>query len=222
MKGINHNMAKKDNKKIIHNVTSVLLCLILIPVILINLTLIFKGFSSNDSLPDVVGYRPVIVLSGSMEPTFDAGDMILLEPAKEPENLQKDDVIAYLIGGKVTTHRIVQVTELEGKKMYITKGDYNNIEDRIPVEPTQIQGIYNGKRIPNLGNIMMFMQSNMGILVCLGIPFAGYILWDILKRRKDSNKKTAELEAELAKLKAEQESNKSDNKEEVQEESSET
>lgn len=216
-------MEKKDNKKIIHNITSALLCLILVPIILINLTLIFKGFSSNDSLPDVIGYRPVIVLSGSMEPTFDAGDMILLEPANDPENLQKDDVIAYLVGGKVTTHRIVQVTELEGKKMYITKGDYNNIEDRIPVEPSQIQGIYNGKRIPNLGNIMMFMQSNMGILVCLGIPFAGYILWDIFKRRKDSNKKTAKLEAELAKLKAEQESKNVANKEEeIQDESSET
>ena len=51
----------------------------------------------------------------------------------------------------------------------------------------------------------MFMQSNIGILVFLGVPFAGYILWDIFKRRKDSNKKTAQLEAELAKLKAEQE-----------------
>ncbi len=215
-------MEKKDNKKIIHNITSALLCLILVPVILINLTLIFKGFSSNDALPDVMGYRPVIVLSGSMEPTFDAGDMILLEPAKDPDNLQKDDIIAYLVGGKVTTHRIVQISELEGRKMYITKGDYNNIEDRIPVEPSQIQGVYNGKRIPSLGNIMMFMQSNMGIVVFLGVPFAGYILWDILKRRKDSNKKTAQLEAELAKLKAEQESRESDNKEEeVQDESSE-
>lgn len=198
-------MEKSDSKKKVHSILSVVLCLILIPVILINLTLIFKGFSSNDEMPDVIGYRPVIVLSGSMEPTFNTGDMILLEPAKDPENLQKDDVIAYLVGGKVTTHRIVQVTELEGKKMYITKGDYNNIEDRIPVEPSQIQGVYNGKRIPNLGNIMMFMQSNMGILVFLGVPFAGYILWDIFKRRKDSNKKTAQLEAELAKLKAEQE-----------------
>ena len=198
-------MEKSDSKKKIHSILSVVLCLILIPVILINLTLIFKGFSSNDEIPDVIGYRPVIVLSGSMEPTFNTGDMILLEPAKDPENLQKDDVIAYLVGGKVTTHRIVQITELEGKKMYITKGDYNNIEDRIPVEPSQIQGVYNGKRIPNLGNIMMFMQSNMGILVFLGVPFAGYILWDIFKRRKDSNKKTAQLEAELAKLKADKE-----------------
>lgn len=198
-------MEKNDSKKKIHGIISMLLCLILIPVILINLTLIFKGFSSNDEIPDVIGYRPVIVLSGSMEPTFNTGDMILLESVKDTDDLQKDDVIAYLVGGKVTTHRIVQVTELEGKKMYITKGDYNNIEDRIPVEPSQIQGVYNGKRIPNLGNIMMFMQSNMGILVFLGVPFAGYILWDIFKRRKDSNKKTAQLEVELAKLKAEQE-----------------
>lgn len=186
-------------------ILSVMVCMMLIPVIIINLTLIYKGFSDSENIPGVMGYRPVIVLSGSMEPTFNTGDMILLEPAADAENLHSDDVIAYLVGGKVTTHRIVQVTELEGQKMYITKGDYNNIEDRIPVEPSQIQGVYNGKRIPNLGNIMMFMQSNIGILVFLGVPFAGYILWDIFKRRKDSNKKTAQLEAELAKLKSEQE-----------------
>lgn len=195
-------------------IVSIMVCVILIPVIIINLTLIYKGFSDSENIPGVMGYRPVIVLSGSMEPTFNTGDMILLEPAADAENLHRDDVIAYLVGGKVTTHRIVQISELEGKKMYITKGDYNNVEDRIPVEPSQIQGIYNGKRIPNLGNIMMFLQSNIGILICLGIPFAGYILWDIFKRRKDSNKKTAELEAELAKLKAEKDSKKDESEEE--------
>lgn len=205
---------KTKNRRSNHIILPFLACVILIPVIIINLTLIFKGFSDSENIPGALGYRPVIVLSGSMEPTFNTGDMILLEPASDAENLHKDDVIAYLVGGKVTTHRIVQVTELEGKRMYITKGDYNNVEDRIPVEPSQIQGMYNGKRIPNLGNIMMFLQSNMGILICLGIPFAGYILWDIFKRRKDSNKKTAELEAELAKLKAEKDSKNDESKEE--------
>lgn len=188
-----------------HIVLSIIACMLLIPIIVINITIIFKGFSDSDNLPGVMGYRPVIVLSGSMEPTFDTGDMILLEPIKDIESLQKDDVVAYLIGGKVTTHRIVQVTELEGKRMYITKGDYNNIEDRIAVSPEQIQGIYEGKRIPQLGNILMFLQSNMGIVIFLGIPFASYILWDIFKRRKENDKKTKELEQELAKLKAEKE-----------------
>lgn len=209
-------MEKKDSKKIIHNITSVVLCLILVPIILINLTLIFKGFSGNDELPDVMGYRPAIVLSGSMEPTFNAGDVIFIKNVEDPTALQKDDIICYLVSGKATTHRIIQVAEKDGETAYITKGDYNNVEDRLAVMPDQIQGIYTGARIAHLGDILMFMQSTQGILLCLGVPFGLYICYDIFKRRKDSNKKTAQLEAELAKLKA-QESRKEESETSTQE-----
>lgn len=197
-------MEKKNNKKIIHSITSVVLCLILIPIIIINIVIIVNGFTNDDDMPGVFGYRPAIVLSGSMEPTFDAGDVVFIKDVENPAALQKDDIICYLVSGKATTHRIIQVAEKEGETAYITKGDYNNVEDRLAVMPDQIQGIYTGVRIAHLGDILMFMQSTQGILLCLGVPFGLYICYDIFKRRKDSNKKTAQLEAELAKLKAQE------------------
>ena len=196
------------------SVIGVMACILFITIIVVNLGIIINGFQDNENMPGFMGYRPAIVLSGSMEPTFDAGDVIVIE-AEDTGNLQKGDVITYLVSGKATTHRIISVTEHEGKTAYVTKGDYNNVEDRLAVYPEQIQGVYKGFRIPNLGNILMFMQSTQGMLVCLGIPFALYILYDIFKRRKDSKKENEalqdqlkekeRLEAELAKLKAEKE-----------------
>lgn len=195
------------------SVIGIIACIIFIPIIVVNLVIIFNGFQDNENMPGFMGYRPAIVLSGSMEPTFDAGDVIVIEKAEDTGNLQKGDVITYLVSGKATTHRIISVTDHEGKTAYVTKGDYNNVEDRLAVYPEQIQGIYKGFLIPNLGNILMFMQSTQGMLICLGIPFALYILYDIFKRRKDSRKENEalqdqlkekeRLEAELAKLKAE-------------------
>ena len=167
--------------------------------------LIINGFTNKTDMPDVFGYKPMIVLSGSMSPTFEAGDMILIKNVKDPSALQKGDITCYLISGKATTHRIIQVAQKDGQTAYVTKGDFNNVEDRLAVMPNQIQGTYTGIRIPHLGDFLMFVQTTQGILMFIGVPFILYVLYDVFKRRKDASKKTAQLEAELAKLKAEKE-----------------
>lgn len=198
-------MENEEKKSVAGKVVSILACVILVPVIIINLVIIFNGFGNSDKMPGFLGYRPAIILSGSMSPTFEAGDVILIKDVEDAAALQKGDVICYLIANKATTHRIIQVADKDGQTAYVTKGDFNNTEDRLAVMPEQIQGAYSGFRIPQLGNILMFMQSTQGIVICLGVPFALYVLYDVFKRRKDAGKKTAQLEAELAKLKAESE-----------------
>ena len=195
-------MENEDKKALLKKIMGIVVSILLIPVIVVNLVIIFNGFTSSDTMPGFMGYRPAIILSGSMSPTFDTGDVILIKDVEDTANLQKGDVVCYLIANKATTHRIIQVAEKDGQPAYVTKGDFNNVEDRLAVMPEQIQGTYTGMRIPHLGDILMFMQSTQGIVICLGVPFALYILYDIFKRRKDANKKTAQLEAELAKLKA--------------------
>jgi len=51
-------------------------------VILCNLLLIVSNAKEPDQMPEVFGIRPAIVLSGSMEPTFYPGDVILLKKDK--------------------------------------------------------------------------------------------------------------------------------------------
>jgi len=153
-------------------------------VIFCNLLLIVSNIREPNQMPSVFGVRPAIVLSGSMSPTFEAGDMILLKKTKKPDELEVGDVACYLYSGKATTHRIIERFEAEGKPRYIMKGDYNNVEDRLAVDPEQIQGVWTGGRIRHLGKFLMFLQSTMGMFLFLICPLAGVLAWDILKRRK--------------------------------------
>ena len=76
-------------------VVGIVLCVLFIPIILINLTLIVGSYIHPDELPGVFGVKPVVVLSGSMEPAIKTGDFILIRHT-DPASLQEGDVVCYL------------------------------------------------------------------------------------------------------------------------------
>ena len=80
------------------------LCVVFVPLLLINVTLIVKSYTSPDKVPDFFGYKPFIVLSGSMEPSIMTGDMVFVKET-DPDSLKVGDVIAYKSGSAVVTHR---------------------------------------------------------------------------------------------------------------------
>ena len=102
-------------------VFSILLCVVFIPLLLVNVTLIAKSYIHPDQVPDFMGYKPFIVLSGSMEPGIMTGDMVFVKNT-DTGNLQKGDVIAYKSGEAVITHRIIDVTTENGEVRYMTQG----------------------------------------------------------------------------------------------------
>lgn len=182
----------------------ILLCIILIPVIVINTMIIVNNYKNPDKMPGAFGYMPAIVLSGSMSPLFEAGSLIIIKEVEDPTALNEGDVICYLQDGKAITHRIIS-REKDGERVrYITKGDANNVEDFIAVQPEYIQGLYTGLKFDGVGDIAMFLQSTTGMMVFVICPMMAMIAWDLLARgrenKKDSNR-TKELEEELARLK---------------------
>ncbi len=139
---------------------SILLCVILIPILVINLTLIVKSFVSPDKVPNFMGYKPFIVLSGSMEPVFASGDLVLVKEVPS-DRLKEGDIIAFREGNAVVTHRILTIAEEDGTRRYVTKGDNNNVEDSIAITDEMIEGVYLQK-VDGLGNAAMFMQTPLG------------------------------------------------------------
>ena len=182
----------------------VILCLIFIPVLLINVTLIVKSYTHPERVPDFMGYKPFIVLSGSMEPNIMTGDMVFVKNA-DTGNLKKGDVIAYRSGEAVVTHRIIEVTTENGETRYVTQGDANDSPDQTSVRPDDVEGLYRG-RIAGAGNAAMFMQTTTGMILFVVCPLVLFILWDIIRRRLQGQKEVSrarELELELERLKAE-------------------
>ena len=196
-------MDKKQEKRV-GAVISLILCAIFIPVIFLNTVMIVKTYTDPEHLPGVFGIKPAIVLSGSMSPLFEAESLIFVKEA-DVSTLKEGDVICYLTGGTAITHRIEQIITKDGQVSYVTKGDANNTADRLAVSPAQVEGVYIGK-IDGAGGFAMFMQSTTGMILFIVLPIVVYLCFDILGRRKDGQRdkrRAAELEAELAALKAE-------------------
>ena len=212
-------MNKKDstgNRDVKHKVLTVIgtiLCVILLPILIINCTLIVKSYTSEE-VPDVGGYLPLIVLTDSMYPVIESGDLIICH-TEEAENIRVGDVIAFFDpagnGSSIVTHRVMEVTEQDGKIAWRTKGDNNNTEDRLLVPADKLVAQYEGTRLAGLGNVALFMQTTPGLIVCVVCPILLLVGYDMIRRRmyekankKDTDQLLAELE-ELRRLKAEKE-----------------
>ena len=190
------------------SVVGAVLCVILIPILIINCTLIAKSYLNKDQVPSVGGVLPLIVLTDSMYPVIHSGDLIICRTA-EPETVAVGDVIAFFdpagSGTSIVTHRVTEVTTEDGGLAFRTKGDANNVEDLALVPAENLVAVYRS-RIPGAGNIAMFMQTTAGLIVCVVLPFVLLVGYDMLRRRMYDRKKqddTEALMAELAALRAE-------------------
>lgn len=184
------------------------MCIILIPVLVINLTLIAKSYINKDEVPSVGGYLPLIVLTDSMVPEIYSGDLIICH-TEDAEAIKVDDIIAFFDpagnGTSIVTHRVMEIVDENGKLEFRTKGDNNNTEDKMLVPAESLVGIYK-TRIAGLGNVAMFMQSSTGLIVCVVLPIVLLVGYDMIRRRLYEKKKddnTAALMAELEALRAE-------------------
>ena len=164
---------KNRNEKI-KKIISIFIYIIIIPIIVINITLIVKSFIEPNKIPDFIGYKNFVIVSESMEPTIMVGDAIFVKKVPEKE-IKINDIISFHDGECINTHRIVGVSEENGIKMYRTKGDNNRGEDKEKVSYDQIEGKYLFK-INNFGNLIKVLQSKVTLvililLVCLNTYF---------------------------------------------------
>lgn len=194
-------------------VIGTILCIILTPILIINLTLIAKSYINQDEVPSVGGWLPLIVLTDSMQPEIDGGDLIICHTI-EAEEIKTGDVIAFFDpagnGTSIVTHRVLEIVEENGELSFRTKGDNNNAEDKLLVSENDLVAIYK-TRIAGAGNVAMFMQSPTGLIVCVVLPIVMLVGYDLIRRKLYERKRdddTAALMAELEALRAEKASKK--------------
>ncbi|RSL30477.1 signal peptidase I [Salibacterium salarium] len=121
--------------------------------------------------PSIMGYEIKSVLSGSMEPTFQTGSVIAIEPTEDGTGYKEGDIITYQQEQDVlVTHRITNVSESGGDVIYETKGDNNDAVDMNPVLADNVVGKYVDFTIPYLGYLVDFANSQTGALLLLVVP----------------------------------------------------
>ena len=164
-------------------ILSIICIIILLPVLFVNSVILINSWIHPDKIPSFFGWKPFIVLSGSMESEIYSGDIVVVKEV-DKENLKVNDVIAFKNDDIVVTHRIVEIVNENGTTKYITKGDNNNTQDKDYVLPENVEGLYQFK-VSNLGNLAMFIQTPTAMLVCLSIPILLLILVQVSENAKN-------------------------------------
>ena len=136
--------------KVLKIIGQFILCLILIFFILLNI------FSMNNK--SLFGFRIYRVISGSMQPALQIGDVIIV---KKSNNYSERDIITYSNGLTTITHRIIAINNDE----VITKGDANEVDDK-PINKEQIVGKF-FFRISNFSLFSMILSKNVIYLIMI-------------------------------------------------------
>ena len=114
-----------------------------------------------------------VVVSGSMEPAFYRGDIVLIEKADffgihefNVDDVEVGDVVVYDAKwfNQPVIHRIINITDINGTTMYMIKGDNNNAPDPYYVTKEQIQSKVvtfgdNLVVIPKIGYLSLWLRG---------------------------------------------------------------
>lgn len=109
--------------------------------------------------PMITGYKPVVVLTGSMEPTYPVGSIIYYKGASF-EDIEDGDPITFSVGNDknaVVTHRVVEKDETT--KSFITKGDNNATPDTNPVPYSNVMGKVMDYHLPVVGYFVQYIKN---------------------------------------------------------------
>lgn len=179
---------------------NIVILVVLIGVLFVNSIILLSSWMKPDEVPSFFGWKPFITLSGSMESEIYAGDLAVVKEVNTKE-LKVGDVIAFRQGDIVITHRIKEIKTENGVTKYITKGDNNNVQDVSPVYENMIEGKFMFK-ISKLGNVAMFIQTPIGMIVVLAIPVLLLLLFQSGKE-KDTKASQKKMQDEINRLKEE-------------------
>lgn len=137
----------------------------------------------------LIGYTPFAILSPSMSPKYQPGDLVYVCKT-EPENIKVGDVMTFM-GGKdlIVTHRVAEI-DSENRCIY-TKGDANAIRDASPVLYENVIGVVKFS-IPKLGYLSDFISSKKGKYTMLMVFCAliiVFLLPEMFGKEKNEEKK---------------------------------
>ena len=136
-----------------------------------------------------MGYKFMIVSSGSMTPTLPLGSLVIVTPC-EYEDLECGDIVTMNAGGINLTHRIVgkwdsqKITErgylIEGDPGYeeqhwwVTKGDASDTIDG-PLDDEIVGKVYDQHAFGWVGDVVRYVRGNYQMVIILLVLLGAFI-----------------------------------------------
>ena len=128
--------------------------------ILSNICYLLIGIYVLVSLPALFGYKPLIVVSGSMEPNYKVGSILYYKEVSISD-IKENDVITFETkNDSNVTHRVFEVTD-EG---FVTKGDANLSPDTEIVTFDMVKGKVLDFSVSYIGFYINFVNNHLHLV----------------------------------------------------------
>ena len=158
-------------------------------IILIVSVIVIQRVSNNKFT--LGGYSIFTVVTQSMIPKYQVGDMLLAKSV-DTSKLKVGDDVVYMgaVGtfqGKIVTHQIVEIEEGSPRKFH-TKGINNMIEDPV-IDETQIFGKVVMK-LTILSMISKVISNQVGFFFIIFVPIVVLVFGIVMDTVNDKKKKS--------------------------------
>lgn len=168
-------------KKILKVIVNVILWLVILLAALITII----SISTRDrGVAHIGGMMMFSIQTESMQPEIMAGDLIIGKQC-DPKELVVGDIISFFSIEQDTTiiktHRIIEIIDQGGILSFVTKGDNNDTADTVDVPIGDVVAIYDGTKIPNGGNVLDFIKSQVGFFVCIIVPLFVFFIYQLYR-----------------------------------------
>jgi len=123
------------------------------------------------TVPRIAGYTPFTILSGSMQPAYAVGDVVLDERIA-PLEARPGDVVTFKDpgrGGELVTHRVERIVADGHQVSFVTRGDANTGRERWTVAADGSIGRVRG-HVPKVGYVLQWARGREGKLGLIAIP----------------------------------------------------
>lgn len=160
---------------------------LLICIIIFSMLAFLQLKKNPNDMPTIMGYQPLSILSGSMRPVLESGDMIFIHSVSS-EKIKAGDIITYWTNNEtLITHRVEKIIDENGMLKYRTKGDANQAEDKVWISEDMILGkmVFN---IPKGGYVSQFVRSKVGMILLIFLPISIIIGSEVRKRREKAER----------------------------------
>jgi signal peptidase I len=134
------------------------------------------------------GHRLEAVRSGSMQPTYSVGSMLVVKTV-DPSDVRVGMPLSFVTpdDGVIETHRVVEVRHDESGLSFRTKGDANRAADPDVVPASAVRGSVKWS-VPHIGEVMLWLRWPRGFLMLVVTPLAALFAFEVVERaRRDSN-----------------------------------
>jgi signal peptidase len=169
----------------------VVLLLIIITAAFISMV---RARAHPGQIPSIFGYRFMSVLTGSMRPRIEPGDMAVIKSIP-PEKINSGDIITFKTDESIlVTHRVMDVIVGRDGLMFQTKGDANNVNDEKQVSEDKIIGVMVFS-IPYGGYVASFIKNSPGVMFLILIPVILLTITELKAVLSESKKNDVKKEA---------------------------